>query len=137
MEHHSNIVPWQLLAERTGATLRWFDVTDEGRLDLAGAADTGLVNERTRIISVAYVSNVLGTVNPVREIVALGHAVGATVVLDASQAVPQLPVDVVDARVPTWSPSPVTRWSVRPASACCGGATTCSPSCRRSSVAAR
>jgi cysteine desulfurase/selenocysteine lyase len=96
MEHHSNIVPWQLLAERTGATLRWFDVTDEGRLDLAGAADAGLVNERTRIISVAYVSNVLGTVNPVREIVALGHAVGATVVLDASQAVPQLPVDVVD-----------------------------------------
>ena len=96
MEHHSNIVPWQLLAERTGATLRWFDVTDEGRLDLAGAAATGLVNERTKIISVAYVSNVLGTVNPVREIVALGHAVGATVVLDASQAVPQLPVDVVE-----------------------------------------
>ncbi|HEY5846440.1 MAG TPA: cysteine desulfurase [Microlunatus sp.] len=96
MEHHSNIVPWQLLAERTGATLRWFDVTDEGRLDLSGAAATGLVNERTKIISVAYVSNVLGTVNPVPEIVALGHAVGATVVLDASQAVPQLPVDVVD-----------------------------------------
>ena len=94
MEHHSNIVPWQLLAERSGATLRWFDVTDEGRLDLDGAAATGLVNERTKIISVAYVSNVLGTVNPVREIVALGHAVGATVVLDASQAVPQLPVDV-------------------------------------------
>jgi cysteine desulfurase/selenocysteine lyase len=94
MEHHSNIVPWQLLAERTGATLRWFDVTDEGRLDLAGAATSGLVNERTKIISVAYVSNVLGTVNPVREIVALGHAVGATVVLDASQAVPQLPVDI-------------------------------------------
>jgi len=95
MEHHSNIVPWQLLAERTGATLRWFDVTDEGRLDLAAAA-TGLVNERTKIISVTYVSNVLGTVNPVREIVALGHAVGATVVLDASQAVPQLAVDVVE-----------------------------------------
>jgi cysteine desulfurase/selenocysteine lyase len=95
MEHHSNIVPWQLLAERTGATLRWFDVTDEGRLDLAGAAASGLVNERTKIISVTYVSNVLGTVNPVREIVRLGHAVGATVVLDASQAVPQLPVDVV------------------------------------------
>ncbi len=96
MEHHSNIVPWQLLAERTGATLRWFDVTDEGRLDLAGAAASGLVNERTKIISVTWVSNVLGTVNPVREIVALGHAVGATVVLDASQAVPQLPVDVQD-----------------------------------------
>jgi cysteine desulfurase/selenocysteine lyase len=96
MEHHSNIVPWQLLAERTGATLRWFDVTDEGRLDLAAAAADGLVNERTKIISVAYVSNVLGTVNPVREIAALGHAVGATVVLDASQAVPQLPVNVLD-----------------------------------------
>ena len=94
MEHHSNLVPWQLLAERSGATLRWFDVTDEGRLDLAKAAAEGLVNERTKIISVAYVSNVLGTVNPVREIAALGHAVGATVVLDASQAVPQLPVDV-------------------------------------------
>ena len=74
--------------------MRWFDVTDEGRLDLAKAAAEGLVNERTKIISVAYVSNVLGTVNPVREIAALGHAVGATVVLDASQAVPQLPVDV-------------------------------------------
>jgi cysteine desulfurase/selenocysteine lyase len=94
LEHHSNIVPWQLLAERTGATLRWFDVTDEGRLDLAGAAAEGLINERTRIVSVAYVSNVLGTVNPVREIAALGHAVGATVILDASQAVPQLPVSV-------------------------------------------
>lgn len=96
MEHHSNIVPWQLLAERTGAVLRWFDVTDEGRLDLAAAAAQGLVNERTKIISVAYVSNVLGTVNPVREIVAMGHAVGATVILDASQAVPQLAVDVLD-----------------------------------------
>src|ERR671916_1380696 len=95
MEHHSNIVPWQMLAERTGAVLRWFDVTDEGRLDLASAAAEGLVNERTKVISVAYVSNVLGTVNPVAEIAALGHAVGATVVLDASQAVPQLPVDVV------------------------------------------
>jgi cysteine desulfurase / selenocysteine lyase len=94
MEHHSNLVPWQLLAERTGAVLRWFDVTDEGRLDLESADAVGLVNERTRIVSVAYVSNVLGTVNPVRRIAELGHAVGATVVLDASQAVPQLPVDV-------------------------------------------
>ncbi|WP_041791535.1 cysteine desulfurase [Microlunatus phosphovorus] len=96
LEHHSNIVPWQLLAERTGATLRWFDVTEEGRLDLVGAAAEGLINERTKIISVAHVSNVLGTVNPVREIAALGHAVGATVILDASQAVPQLPIDVQD-----------------------------------------
>jgi cysteine desulfurase / selenocysteine lyase len=94
MEHHSNIVPWQLLAQRTGATLRWFDVTDEGRLDLEKAAAEGLVNERTKIISVAYVSNVLGTINPISQIAALGHAVGATVVVDASQAVPQLPVNM-------------------------------------------
>jgi len=95
MEHHSNIVPWQLLAQRTGAVLRWFDVTDDGRLDLDKAAAEGLVNERTKIISVAYVSNVLGTVNPISQIAAVGHAVGATVVVDASQAVPQLAVDVV------------------------------------------
>jgi cysteine desulfurase / selenocysteine lyase len=96
MEHHSNIVPWQLLAQRTGAVLRWFDVTDEGRLDLDKAAAEGLVNERTKIISVAYVSNVLGTINPISRIAALGHAVGATVVVDASQAVPQLAVNMAD-----------------------------------------
>jgi cysteine desulfurase/selenocysteine lyase len=94
MEHHSNIVPWQLLSQRTGATLRWFDVTDDGRLDLESAVEQNLINERTKIISVAYVSNVLGTVNPVSQIAAIAHAVGATLVLDASQAVPQLPVDV-------------------------------------------
>ena len=96
MEHHSNIVPWQLLAQRTGAVLRWFDVTDEGRLDLDKAAAEGLLNERTKIISVAYVSNVLGTINPISQIAALGHAVGATVVVDASQAVPQLAVNMAD-----------------------------------------
>ncbi len=94
MEHHSNIVPWQLAAERTGATLRWFDVTDDGRLDVAAAAEAGLVNERTKIVSLAYVSNVLGTVNQVDAIAAQAHAYGATVIVDASQAVPQLPVDV-------------------------------------------
>jgi cysteine desulfurase/selenocysteine lyase len=94
MEHHSNLVPWQLLAERTGAVLRWYDVTDEGRLDLEGAVGSGLLNERTKIVSISYVSNVLGTVNPVTEIAAAAHAVGAVVVVDASQAVPQMPVDV-------------------------------------------
>ena len=96
MEHHSNIVPWQLLAQRTGAVLRWFDVTDEGRLDLDKATAEGLVNERTKIISVAYVSNVLGTINPISQIAAMGHSVGATVVVDASQAVPQLAVNMAD-----------------------------------------
>ena len=94
LEHHSNIVPWQLLAERTGAKLRWFDITADGRLDLEAAETDGLINERTRIVSVAWVSNVLGTINPVRQIAGLAHRVGATVVVDASQGVPHLPTDV-------------------------------------------
>ncbi|MGH3508385.1 MAG: cysteine desulfurase [Nocardioidaceae bacterium] len=92
MEHHSNIVPWQLLAERKGATLRWFALTDDGRLDLSNIDE--LVNERTKVVSLVWVSNMLGTVNPVADIAARAKQVGALVVLDASQAVPQLPVDV-------------------------------------------
>jgi cysteine desulfurase / selenocysteine lyase len=94
MEHHSNLVPWQLMCKRTGATLRWFDVTEEGRLDLEQAQRDGLINERTKVVSLAYVSNTLGTLNPISDIAAQAHAVGATVVVDASQAVPQFPVDV-------------------------------------------
>ena len=93
MEHHSNIVPWQLLTERTGATLRWFGLTDDGRLDLSDIDE--LITERTKVVSLTWVSNMLGTINPVREIADRAHAVGAIVVVDASQAVPQLPVDVV------------------------------------------
>ncbi len=93
MEHHSNIVPWQFLAERTGATLRWFGLTDDGRLDLSNIDD--LITERTKVVSLTWVSNMLGTINPVVEIARRAHEVGAIVVLDASQAVPQLPVDVV------------------------------------------
>ncbi|MEU4547815.1 cysteine desulfurase [Nonomuraea dietziae] len=90
MEHHSNIVPWQMLVQRTGATLKWFGVTDEGRLDLAD----GVITERTKIVSVAHQSNVLGTVNPVAEVVRRAHEVGALVMLDASQSVPHHPVDL-------------------------------------------
>lgn len=93
MEHHSNIVPWQLLTQRTGATLRWFGLTDDGRLDLSEL--DSLINERTRVVSLTWVSNMLGTVNPVAEIARRAHEVGALVVVDASQAVPQMPVDVV------------------------------------------
>ncbi len=92
MEHHSNIVPWQLVAERTGARLRWFGLTDDGRLDLSDI--DRLLTERTKVVSLVHVSNILGTVNPVAEIAARAHAVGALVVVDASQSVPQLPVDV-------------------------------------------
>ncbi len=94
MEHHSNIVPWQLLCQRTGATLRWFGITDDGRLDTSQLDE--LVNERTKIVSYVLQSNVLGTVNPTSSIVARAHQVGALVMLDASQAVPHSPVDVAD-----------------------------------------
>ncbi|WP_134323281.1 aminotransferase class V-fold PLP-dependent enzyme [Cumulibacter soli] len=92
MEHHSNIVPWQLLAERTGAVLRWFEITDEGRLDLSGIDE--LINERTKIVSITHVSNMLGTINPIRAIADKAHSVGALMFVDASQAVPQMPYDV-------------------------------------------
>lgn len=94
MEHHSNIVPWQLLAERTGAVLRWFGLTPDGQLDREAAVRDGLINERTKIVSLTWVSNVLGTVNPITEIAEEAHAVGAVMVVDASQAVPQMPTDV-------------------------------------------
>jgi cysteine desulfurase/selenocysteine lyase len=92
MEHHSNLVPWQQLAERSGAQLKFIPVTDEGQLDLA-ALDL-LLSERTRLVAVTHVSNVLGTINPVKEIVARAKAVDACVLLDAAQSVPHQPVDV-------------------------------------------
>ncbi|MCZ7379526.1 cysteine desulfurase [Micromonospora sp. WMMC250] len=94
MEHHSNIVPWQLLCERTGATLRWFPVTDQGRLDESGLED--LVTERTKIVSLVHTSNILGTVNATSRITARVREVGALLLLDCSQSVPHLPIDVVD-----------------------------------------
>ena len=93
MEHHSNIVPWQLLTERKGATLRWFGLTDDGHLDLSDIDE--LINERTKVVSLTWISNMLGTVNPVAEIARRAHEVGAIVVIDAAQAAPQIPVDVV------------------------------------------
>ncbi|MGI8577811.1 MAG: cysteine desulfurase [Nocardioidaceae bacterium] len=92
MEHHSNIVPWQLLTERKQARLRWLGLTDEGRLDLCDIDD--LITERTKVVSLVWVSNMLGTVNPIADIARRAHDVGALVVVDASQAVPQLAVDV-------------------------------------------
>ncbi len=92
MEHHANLVPWQELCRRTGATLRWLEVTDEGTLDLSGLAT--IVSDRTRVLAFAHVSNVLGTLNPVAPLVARAREVGALVLLDACQSVPHLPVDV-------------------------------------------
>ena len=92
MEHHANLIPWQQLAARTGATLRWFDVTPEGRLDLSQIPE--LINPKTKVVALTHQSNVLGTINPMGEIAAAAHAVGAVVVLDACQSVPHMKVDV-------------------------------------------
>jgi cysteine desulfurase / selenocysteine lyase len=92
MEHHSNLVPWQLAAARTGARLRFLGIDDQGRLDLSALPD--LLTERTKLVSVAHVSNALGTVHPVREIADAARAVGALVVVDGAQSAPHLPVDV-------------------------------------------
>jgi cysteine desulfurase/selenocysteine lyase len=92
MEHHSNIVPWQLLTERKGATLRWLGLTEDGRLDLSNIDE--VITERTKVVALTWVSNMLGTINPVAEIAARAHEVGAVVVVDASQAAPQLPIDL-------------------------------------------
>ena len=97
MEHHANLVPWQELCRRTGATLRWIGVSDDGRLDLDDSEDLGgLVTDRTRVVAFTHASNVLGTITPVERLVAAAHRVGALTVLDASQSVPHMPVDVGD-----------------------------------------
>jgi len=94
MEHHANLIPWQQLAARTGAVLRWFDVTPEGRLDLSQIPQ--LITPRTKVVALTHQSNVLGTINPMAEIATAAHAVGAVVVLDACQSVPHMKVDVVE-----------------------------------------
>ena len=92
MEHHANLIPWQQLAARTGATLKWFEVTAEGRLDLSSI--DSMIDATTKVVALTHQSNVLGTINPLTEIVQRAHNVGAVVVLDACQSVPHMKVDV-------------------------------------------
>ncbi len=92
MEHHSNIVPWYQLAVERGATLDWAPITDEGRLDLE--AFRSLLERQPKVVGVAHVSNVLGTINPIAQIAAMAHEAGAVVVVDGAQAGPKLPLDV-------------------------------------------
>ena len=94
MEHHANLIPWQQLAARTGASLSWFEVTPEGRLDLSNI--DSVITEGTKVVAVTHQSNVLGTINPLSAIVKRAHEVGAVVVLDACQSVPHMPIDVKD-----------------------------------------
>ena len=91
MEHHANIVPWQMLCERKGAVLKVVPFKDNGELDMEAFA--GLLGERVRLVAVAYVSNVLGTVNPVKQIIDAAHAVGAYALVDAAQAIQHIPID--------------------------------------------
>ncbi len=92
MEHHSNIVPWQLLAHRTGAVLRFVDLHPDGTLDMDSFR--ALIGERTKLVSIVHMSNVLGTINPVAELAEIAHAHGAKFLLDAAQSIPHLPFSV-------------------------------------------
>ncbi|CAM8632006.1 csdA Selenocysteine lyase/Cysteine desulfurase [Candidatus Planktophila dulcis] len=92
MEHHANLIPWQQLAARTGATLKWFTVTDDGRLDLSQI--NSVIDEKTKVVALTHQSNVLGTINPLEAITKRAHEVGAVVVLDACQSVPHMKTDV-------------------------------------------
>lgn len=92
MEHHSNIIPWQQLAERKGATLKYIEITADGFLDMESAKKQ--ITDKTKIVSIAHVSNVLGVINPVAELAELAHSHGAVLVVDGAQAVPHMPVDV-------------------------------------------
>lgn len=92
MEHHSNIIPWQQLAKEKGAVLKYIDLEEDGTLSLEKVRET--VTERTKIVSVMYVSNVLGTMNPIQEIAEIAHAHGAVMVVDGAQAAPHLKIDV-------------------------------------------
>ena len=94
MEHHANIVPWQMLAQEKGATLKVIPITDDGELILESLDE--LITERTKLLAVTHVSNVLGTVIPIKEIIARAHAKGVPVLVDGAQAVPHLKVDVQD-----------------------------------------
>jgi cysteine desulfurase/selenocysteine lyase len=92
MEHHANLIPWQQLAQRTGAVLKWFEVTPDGRLNLSNI--DSVITSRTKIVALTHQSNVLGTINPLTDLVRRTHEVGAIFILDACQSVPHMPVNV-------------------------------------------
>ena len=94
MEHHANLIPWQQLAGRTGAVLKWFEVTPEGRLDLSDI--NSVITSKTKIVALTHQSNVLGTINPLEVLVKRTHEVGAVFILDACQSVPHMPVNVTE-----------------------------------------
>ncbi|MBD8027371.1 cysteine desulfurase [Ureibacillus sp. Re31] len=94
MEHHSNLIPWQQLAKEKGAVLKYFDLEPDGTITLDTIRNT--ITEKTKIVAITMASNVLGTINPIKEIAEMAHAVGAVIVVDAAQAAPHMPIDVQD-----------------------------------------
>lgn len=102
MEHHANLIPWQELCAKTGSTLRWIGVTDEGYLNLD---ELGVIDDTTKVVSVVHQSNILGTINPVERVMARAREVGALGVVDACQSIPHMPVDVpaLGADLVAWS----------------------------------
>ncbi|MBM5606162.1 cysteine desulfurase [Listeria seeligeri] len=94
LEHHSNLIPWQQLAKRKGAVLKYIELEEDGTISIEQAEKT--ITEKTKIVALAHVSNVLGTITPIKEIAALAHKVGAVILVDGAQAVPHMEVDVVD-----------------------------------------
>ena len=133
MEHHSNLVPWYQLAKRTGAVVRHIPLTDDGRLEL-DALDR-LLTKRTKLVAVAAVSNVLGTINPLPEIIAKAHDAGAVVLVDAAQSGPTSGPTCRPWTATSW-PSAATRCWVPRASACFTASGNCWRRCRRSWAAA-
>ena len=132
LEHHANLIPWQELARRTGATLRWYGVTDDGRIDL----DSLALDERVKVVAFSHHSNVTGAVAPVGELVARAKAVGALTLLDACQSVPHQPVDFHALGVDFGAFSGHKMLGPNGIGCCTAGAS-CSTRCRRSSPAAR
>jgi len=132
MEHHSNIVPWQLVSEKTGAHIVVAPITLTGELDLD--ALFSLISERTKIVAITHVSNALGTINPIADIVAEAHRHGAVVVVDGAQAAPHLPIDV-QALGATFTHFPATRCLAQQASGRCMHAVSFWRTCRPGKVA--
>ncbi len=136
MEHHSNIVPWQLLAERTGARIEWAPVLgDEGLLDMDAVRQK--LARRPKLFAFVHISNSLGTINPAAELCALARAHGVTTLVDAAQSAGHLPVNVRGDRAAISWLSRATNCAGRRASASCTGAPACSMRCRRGRVGAR
>jgi cysteine desulfurase/selenocysteine lyase len=133
LEHHSNIVPWQMLAEERRARLRVVPISDRGELDLDEYRR--LFGARTRMAAMTHVSNALGTVNPVKDMVAVAHGYGVPVLVDGAQAAPHLGVDVQDLDCDFYAFSG-TRCAAPPASACCTARPRCWKECSRSRAAA-